>query len=144
MISNEVKGFVRDIEICDIHTFYDLHMVIQKDLHYDNSQLSSFFTTNSLWEKEQEFTLFDLTDDEKVKAIPMDKAFIKDIVKSDKQRILYVFDFFNERAFFLELMDSKEETHCSGYPKISLSGGSPPPQILLETNLPESIDFNEE
>lgn len=144
MISNEVKDFVRDIEIRSCQSFYDLHIAIQEDLHYDSSQIASFFLTNHDWEKELEFTLFDMTDDGKIPTIPMDKAILRDYMKEERQRFLYVFDFFNERAFFLELMDFAKELKLISYPRISLSKGSPPKQILFERNLPLNSDVDEE
>ena len=142
MISNEEKDFVRDIEICSEQTFFDLHKAIQEDLQYDSSQIASFFTTNHEWEKELEFTLFDMTDDERLSTVPMEKAELKDYI-SPRQRILYVFDFFNERAFFLELMDFHNELECIHYPRITISEGFPPKQILMETNYPDSTLFDE-
>ena len=142
MISNEEKDFVRDIEICSEQTFFDLHKAIQEDLHYDSSQIASFFTTNQEWEKELEFTLFDMTDDESLSTVPMEKAELKDYI-SPRQRILYVFDFFNERAFFLELMDFNKELECIHYPRITNSEGFPPKQILMETIYPDSTLFDE-
>jgi len=144
MISGEVKNFVRDIEIRSCQTFFDLHNIIQEDLHYDNSQIASFFITNHAWEKEMEFTLFDMTDNGKILTIPMDKAVLKDYMKDKKQRFLYVFDFFNERAFFIELMDFVKELDYVEYPRITFSRGKPPQQILFETNYPLSTDFDEE
>ena len=144
MISNEVKEFVRDIEIRSCQSFFDLHKAIQDDLHYDTSQIASFFLTNHDWEKELEFTLFDMTDNGKIPTIPMDKAILKDYMKEQKQRFLYVFDFFNERAFFLELLDFSRELEFVTYPRIIFSQGNPPKQILFERNLPLNPDFDEE
>ena len=144
MISSEVKDFVRDIEISSGQSFFDLHKAIQEDLHYDSSQIASFFLTNYEWEKELEFTLFDMTDSGKIPTIPMDKAILRDYMKDDRQRLLYVFDFFNERAFFLELLDFVKRLEFVTYPRITLSQGYPPKQILFERNLPLNPDFDEE
>lgn len=144
MISNEVKNFVRDIEICSTQNFFDLHKTIQDNLNYDCTLIASFFTTNENWEKEQEFTLFEMTDDERFSTIPMDKAELKEFIKNPKQRILYIFDFFNERAFFLELMSSADKLPCTGYPRITYSKGIPPKQILIDIYYPDSNFFDEE
>ena len=144
MISNEVKEFVRDIEIRSCQSFFDLHKVIQEDLHYDTSQIASFFLTNHHWEKELEFTLFDMTDNGEIPTIPMEKTILKDYMKEERQRFLYVFDFFNERAFFLEITDFSKELELVTYPRISFSQGNPPKQILFERNLPLNSYFDEE
>lgn len=144
MISNEVKNFVRDIEICSGQTFFDLHRIIQEELNYDSSQIASFFITNHEWEKELELTLFDMTDNGKIPTVPMDKAILKDYIKNKNQRFLYVFDFFNERAFFFELMDFSKELVSIEYPRIIFSRGKPPQQILDELNFPLNPDLDEE
>ncbi len=134
LLSDEVKDFVRDIEIRSDQTFYDFHRFIQDDLGYDSSQIASFFLTNNIWEKEKEFTLFDMTDDEKNTTIPMDKVFLKNYIIDHKQRLIYVFDFFNERSFFIELIDIQNEIKYSDYPAVTFSKGNPPQQILFGNN----------
>jgi len=143
MLSNEVKNFVRDIDISANQTFFELHKIIQEDLHYDSTQIASFFLTNHEWEKETEFTLFDMTDNGRIPAIPMDKAVLEDYIRDNMQRLLYVFDFFNERAFFIELIASIKDT-CGDYPRITYSLGQPPPQILFELNFPLLSDPDDE
>jgi hypothetical protein len=152
LLSDEVKDFVRDIEIRSDQTFFDFHRIIQDDLGYDNSQIASFFLTNSLWEKEKEFTLFDMSDGENKSLVPMDKAFLKNYILDPKQRLIYVFDFFNERTFFIELTDTQKEIKYSDYPAVTFSKGNPPQQILFGNNNigvfsdfdNQNMDFNED
>jgi hypothetical protein len=134
LLSDEVKDFVRDIEIRSDQTFFDFHRMIQNDLEYDNSQIASFFLTNQAWEKEKEFTLFDMTDEENHSLVPMDKAILKNYILDPKQRLIYVFDFFNERTFFIELTDTQNEIRYSDYPAVTFSKGNPPQQILFGNN----------
>ncbi len=104
LISDEVKDFVRDIEILSEQTFYDLHYLMMEDFHYDKSQLASFFLTNREWEKTQEFTLFDMSEDGQA-AYPADgQVGAGEYITDARQRMLYVFDMFNERLIFLELI----------------------------------------
>ena len=151
LLSDEVKDFVRDIEIRSNQTFFDFHRVIQNDLEYDNSQIASFFLTNQTWEKEKEFTLFDMTDEENNSLIPMDKAILKNYMLDPKQRLIYVFDFFNERTFFIELIDTHNEIRYSDYPAVTFSKGNPPQQILFGNSFgafsdlgTTGMDFNED
>jgi hypothetical protein len=151
LLSNEVKDFVRDIEIRSDQTFFDFHRMIQDDLGYDNSQIASFFITNQAWEKEKEFTLFDMTDEENNSLVPMDKAILRNYIRDPKQRLIYVFDFFNERTFFIELTDTQNEIRYSDYPAVIFSKGNPPQQILFGNNYGSfsdlgtmGMDFNED
>jgi len=131
LLSHEIKDFVRDIEIKGNQTFFDFHKAIQDDLNFDSSQIASFFQTNQLWEKEKEFILFDLSDVPNNSMIAMDQARIKDYVKEPKQRLIYIFDIFNERALFIELVDAQEEDRYSDYPAVVFSKGLAPQQILF-------------
>ena len=152
LLSDEVKDFVRDIEIRSDQTFYDFHKLIQDDLGFDSSQIASFFITNNKWEKEKEFTLFDISDEENSLTVPMDKAILKNYILDTKQRLLYVFDMFNERSFFIELTETQDEIKYSDYPAVCLAKGNPPHQILFGTgnygNFSEDdlsgMDFDEE
>jgi len=129
LLSHEIKDFVRDIEIKAGQTFFDFHKAIQDDLNFDSSQIASFFITNQLWEKEQEFILFDISDVPNASMIAMDRARLRDYVKDPKQRLIYIFDIFNERALFIELVDIQEEVRYSDYPAVVFAKGAAPQQI---------------
>ena len=64
LLSSEKDDFVRDFEVSSDQTFYDLHLVIQYNCHYDTSQIASFYLCNSDWEKENEITLFELSEEQ--------------------------------------------------------------------------------
>jgi hypothetical protein len=133
LLSHEIKDFVRDIEIKAGQTFFDFHMAIQDDLNFDSSQIASFFLTNQLWEKEKEFILFDLSDVPNSNMIAMDRARLRDYVKDAKQRLIYIFDIFNERGLFIELVETLEEDRYSNYPAVVFSKGQSPQQIVFGT-----------
>lgn len=140
IISSEVKEFIRDIDIRNNQNFYDFHRVLTENLHYDNSQLSSFFLSNKQWEKIIEIALFDISEGKSPDIRIMDKTKMNDLVNESKQRLLYVFDFFNERLLFIELMKILPESKDVTYPFISFSKGSPPPQILILENFFDDFD----
>jgi hypothetical protein len=129
LLSHEIKDFARDIEIRANQTFYDFHKAIQDDLNFDSSQIASFFLTNQLWEKEKEFILFDISDVPNNATVVMDRARLRDYIKDPKQRLIYIFDFFNERGLFIELVDTQEEVRYSDYPAVVFSKGIAPQQI---------------
>jgi hypothetical protein len=132
LISDEQDNFLRDFEIKSDQSFYDLHLAIQNNLCYDKSQVASFFLCDDRWEKLQEITLVGISDDEAHKLLFMDKEVIQDHVCDLKQKLLYVYDFFNERAFFMELLEIKEEDKKATYPLCSSAKGKPPQQILMD------------
>ena len=132
MISHEEEQFVRDFEVLSGQTFYDLHMTIQNELRFDTSQIASFDLCNDEWEKEKEITLFDISEDPDKEVLVMDKAIISDHIKKTKQKLLYVFDVFNERVFFMEVAEIHQNKIHKKYPVCTFKKGCPPQQILMD------------
>ena len=60
VLSDEDESFVRGFEFLDSQTLMDFHNIIQEELEYDKSQMASFYLATDNWEKEEEFTLFDM------------------------------------------------------------------------------------
>ncbi len=144
LISNEEKDFIRDIELLSDQTFYDFHRAITHNLNYDKSQIASFFISNEKWEKLEEITLFDMSEGgSDVKVHVMDKTYLNDFIKEPRQRLLYIFDFFNERLLFVELIDAHEKREKHAYPLITLEKGSPPRQLLIDDTSFEDLNFDE-
>jgi hypothetical protein len=132
MITGDEKAFLREYEIDSNKTFLDFHNLIQKDLGYDSQQLASFFLTDEQWNKGLELTPIDMENDGGPAAIPMDSVKISDMLKDMKDRLLYVFDIFSDRCFFIELTDIFKPVAGIIYPRCSMSVGTPPEQLLIE------------
>jgi hypothetical protein len=60
----------------------------------------------------------------------MELATIEDIVIEKNQKMIYIFDQFNERAFFIEMVGTREPIEGREYPICTNSHGKPPPQSL--------------
>lgn len=144
IITDENDKFSMDIEIKSTQTFFDFHTAIQDEAEWDNSQLASFFLCNNLGEKGQEFSLLDMSDGENNDTLVMEKAIIGEHVKNVKENLIYVFDFFNERFFLIELVEIKVEAANKFYPLCSNFVGDIPPQIKLsKTKVSKSLFANE-
>jgi hypothetical protein len=146
LISNEQDDFIRDIEILDDQTYFHLHEAIQDNLHYDKSQIASFFICNQKWEKEQEITLFELSEEEAAKVLVMDNTKIGDYIQGIHDKMLYVYDVFNERLFFIELVEILEQDSTKTYPCFSYEKGQAPQQVnipLAYTSLDDEM-FDDE
>lgn len=131
IISDESKEFARELLINSTHTFLDFHNCLQEELEYDPKQLASFFLTNEAWEKKLQITLIDMMDEESDNVIIMERAALGDYIKEEGQRMLYVFDFFSERSFFIELTAILKLTKEKSKPSVIFSTGKPPAQINL-------------
>ena len=132
LISNEQDDFIRDFEILDEQTFFHFHIAIQDNLHFDKSQIASFFICTGEWEKELEVNLFELNDEENSGVLVMDHAILSDHVTQVHDKLLYVFDVFNERLFFIELVGTSEPLPGKKYPNCSFEQGGVPQQILMD------------
>lgn len=127
IISGEEESFSREFELDENNTLLDFHNSIQEELEYDNSQLASFFTATDKWEKEEEFTLFDMGSNTTI----MEDIIIDDVIINKNQKLLYIFDLFNERALFIECIGEVELIVGREYPICVQSQGVPPKQIIL-------------
>ena len=142
IISDENPAFLRDLVADDSDTFLDFHQILQKDLGYDPAQLASFFITNHEWEKQQEITLIDMMSDPGVSTFTMDQTTLGEHLHDLNQRMIYVFDFFSDRAFYIELIESSDENSPKLTPFIGDSKGDPPPQLALDRLLSEESEEN--
>lgn len=144
LLSDEVKDFVRDVELLSDQTFYDFHRILTYDLHYDKSQIASFFLSNTNWEKLLEITLFDMSENGNNPDIHvMDQTRLSEFLDEEKQRLLYIFDFFNERLLFIELIGISEKKEKTPYPRVCLSQGAPPQQLFMDNTNFEDLNFDE-
>ncbi len=142
LISAEDEDFIRDIEVGGEATFFELHNFIQNLLNFDEGQMASFFITDEEWNKEKEITLIDMAMDETSSSFIMADTKIKDFITQQKQRLLYVFDFFNERNLFVECYDINNND-CNEI-KCLYSEGNPPQQLDLSDLLGEGPVEGEE
>ena len=127
VLSDEDESFVREFELLDIHTLMDFHNLIQDELEFDKSQMASFYMATDGWEKEEEFTLFDMG----TGSSTMEVAVLEDIIFRKNQKFLYVFDFFNDRALFVEYTGEVKEIDGREYPSCTNSKGVPPKQVVF-------------
>lgn len=127
VLSDEDESFVREFEFLDSHTLMDFHNILQDELEFDKSQMASFYLATDNWEKEEEFTLFDMG----TGSSTMEVAVLEEIIFRKNQKLLYVFDFFNERALFVEFTGEAPEIDGREYPVCTNSKGVPPKQVIF-------------
>lgn len=131
ILSGESEDFVREINIDSNSTFLDLHEVIQESVDYDTSQIASFFISNENWDKGSEITLLKMDNNTKADELIMDQIKLVDYLKEPKARLIYQFDFFSNRGFFIELL-SVSDGKSLVKPAIVKAEGIIPEQILLD------------
>lgn len=142
IISDENPVFLRDLVADTSDTFLDFHQTLQLNLGFDHTQLASFFITNQQWEKQQEITLIDMLQDPGISTSTMEQTTLGEHLHELNQRMIYVFDFFSDRAFFIELIEASDETSARETPFIAHSKGEPPPQLALDRLLDEDTNLD--
>lgn len=130
-ISDEEAEFMREISIDSEATFLDLHHAILDAVKYDKDAMTSFFICNDDWEKEQEITLVEMDTTSDVDNYVMGETTLDELITEEHQKVLYVFDYISDRAFFMELKEiipgqDLEEAVCTA------ALGTAPEQYKLE------------
>jgi hypothetical protein len=128
--SQESQNFQLEIKLDEKHSFFDFHSVIQKSLGYESHQLASFFISDKKWMKLKEISMLDLGFNGAAFYI-MQKTAIANLIHTIKQKLIYTFDFLNDRSFFIELTGIIMEKSLNE-PLVTLKQGDPPVQVLGE------------
>src|SRR5512133_190465 len=115
VLSDEDDAFVREFEFLESQTLLDFHNAIQEELEFDKSQIASFYMSTDNWEKEEEFTLFDMG----AGSSTIDNAELEEVIYKKNQKLNYVFDFFNERSLYIEYVGESDEIDGKEYPNCS-------------------------
>ncbi|SHJ51619.1 pRiA4b ORF-3-like protein [Tangfeifania diversioriginum] len=133
--SQDSKNFHFEVELDGKHSFSDFHSVIQKSLGYETYQLASFFILNGSRKKIKEISMLDLGINNGVYYI-MQKTKLADLLKTEGQKLIYTFDFFNDRSLFVELTGIIMEKNLKE-PFVTLKQGDAPVQVLGEEPEPK-------
>lgn len=129
LLSDEVEDFKREIQIDADASFFALHKAIIKSVGYKDGEMTSFFVCSDDWEKEKEITLVEMDTSSEEDSYTMEASLLSDFLEDEHQKLMYVFDYMTERAFFMELREiitgkNLDEAVCSK------TIGNPPPQVV--------------
>ena len=139
MVSDEEPDFMREISISSEANFQELHDAILDSVNYDGGAITSFFICNEDWEKEQEITLIEMDTDSDVDSYVMSETTISDLVTDEHQKLLYVFDFLTDRAFFIELKEMLPGQDIDAA-ECTASLGDAPMQYKLEDDIEDIFE----
>ncbi|MDR0604555.1 MAG: plasmid pRiA4b ORF-3 family protein [Bacteroidales bacterium] len=135
LLFDEVEDFVRDYEILAGQTFQDFHNVIIKSITgLNDKELASFYVCDRRWEKKTEITLIDMEidkDDDDTGENDMSKMIMSECVLSEfiddpHQRLIYEYDFFNLKTFYIELLKTYNVKTRKKYPQCVYAVGEMP------------------
>lgn len=139
LVSDEEPDFMREISISSEAKFLELHEAILDSVNYDGGAITSFFICNDDWEKEQEITLIEMDTDSDVDSYVMSDTTISDLVTDEHQKLLYVFDFLSDRAFFIELKEMLPGQDIDAA-ECTASLGEAPIQYKLEDDIEDIFE----
>lgn len=146
ILSDEVDDFKREIKIDSEATFLELHNAILKSVGYTSDQMCSFFVCDDDWSKKTEITLMEMDTTSEVDSYIMEDTQLEELLEDEHQKLLFVFDYMTERAFFMELREIETGKSLSA-PVCSKSVGLAPTQQMafdeFETKT-GSIDLGED
>lgn len=129
ILSDEVDDFKREIKIDSEATFFDLHNAILDSVGFAKDQMASFFVCEDDWSKKTEITLLEMDTSSETDNYLMEDTPLDELLEDEHQKLLYVFDYMTERAFFMELREIITGKSLTA-PLCSLSEGLPPSQMI--------------
>ncbi len=139
VLSPEVPDFKRLIHIRSDQTFEDLHQIVQNASNFDTSQLASFFVADEHWRKRIEIGSFNLGEHSN-QQLNMRNTKLNDYISESGQKLVYVFDFFNDRFFYLELKEMLMKTDLKE-PFVAYEKGNAPSQVMFNDMEGREVDL---
>lgn len=140
LVSDEVSNFSRVIEIDSENTFLQLRNAILESVDYSKDELDSFFLCDDDWERSDEITLEDMgqsSSDEDLWL--MEETPLSELIEDEGQKLMFVFDYMTERAFFMELKEIIPSKSLKD-PICTIKQGKGPKQVVDLEEFEKKID----
>lgn len=136
MLSDENDNFVRDYEVQYDTTLLDFHRFILSSLEYEEC-MASFFTADDRWEKQREFTCMEMGLEGDGAPESMERTTLGQIIHNRRDRLIYLFDLFGDRAYYLELTGTCEAEKGASYPREIFARAEAPDQYDPSKSRPD-------
>lgn len=139
LISDEVSKFKLEIQIDADDTFLSLRNTILDAVGYSKDQMDSFLLCDEDWQKEKEVTLADMGSESDEDIWLMEDTQLSELIEDEGQRLMFVFDYLTNRAFFMEMKELVPSKHLAD-PLCSRKEGIPPKQNVNIDEFDEKIN----
>lgn len=139
LVSDEVNNFSREYEIDSSATFLQLRNAILDSVDYSKEDFNSFFLCDEDWQKHEEITLEDMGSSSDKDIWVMGDTPLNELIEEDGQKLLFVFDYLTERAFFMEMKESFPGQSLSD-PICVMKRGKAPAQYINIDDYDSKID----
>lgn len=141
LVSDEASNFAREIEIDSENTFLQLRNAILESVDYTKDELDSFFLCDEDWQKQEEITLEDMgmgSSDTDIWI--MDDTVLSELIEEEGQRLIFVYDYFTERSFFMELKEMIPSRKLVE-PVCTMKKGKAPAQFIDMNEFDKKVDI---
>jgi hypothetical protein len=109
---------MREYHVPSECSLFDFKQFIVADMSFDDSQQSMFFVLDKDDNKTESYSVFD-----------MDMVSLEDLCNKGVEKLLYTFDFFNDRSLSIDLQGETERQPRVYYPAVVQSKGDAPNQF---------------
>ena len=148
--SDEVDNFSREIQVESDDFFISFNNAILEAVSFRKNVETAFVICDDDWEMGQEITLHEQNLDSDRDNYLMDDTRIDDFVERKGQKLMLVFDYENERAFYITLTQIEVGKHIDAPVCIKKTGKAPvldiedfQTQSAQKTTKKDSIDLDE-
>jgi hypothetical protein len=126
---------MREYHVPSEYSLFDFKRFIVSELDFDDSQQSVFFLLDKDDKKIASYSLFDMGHG------AMDMVTLEDLSNDGMEKLLYTFDFFNDRSLYIEFRGEAEVLPRLYYPTVVQSKGDAPGQFAekIEDDINEGM-----
>lgn len=146
VILNIKEDVIRDFAIQKTDTLENFHNLITDAFGFTGNEMASFYRSDEEWIQGDEFPLFDMSEGSNG-VTPMCDITIDQVLKSKKDKLIYVYDFFNMWSFYVDVIDIDFNQKGLETPSLLFSLGSAPneaPEIKFESQDLSKNDFDDD
>lgn len=118
------EDVIRDIKIDASLSLQDLHKAIKNAFRFSSNEMAAFYHTNEKWEQGEEIPLVDMSD--AGESSEMKDYRLSAVFGDAKDKLLYVYDFFNLWTFYIELEEIDDTTDTRTSVQMLFSKGELP------------------
>ena len=138
-VKNDV---IRDVEIHNSENLETLHLEIANAFGFNGQEMASFYRTDNEWNQGEEIPFFDMGG-----GLSMQSCILKDTLKSQGEKLIYVYDFMALWTFFIEVSEISS-TDKKEIPKIVFAFGDAPEEApekeFTSENLEDEFGLDDE
>jgi hypothetical protein len=129
----------RDIVISTTENFEMLYRAVLASFEFSGQELASFYVSNEHWDKGHEVALMDMELSDSLNAPSiMKETIISDLISSDNQRFILVYDFLRMWCFLIELVETLDENYED--PQLAMAVGDAPAEDSKEIDFDNAFD----